>query len=323
MNRHLRFAIVALTLCLCATAAGAQSYPSGTVTIVASATPGGVTDLLARLLAKKFGEAWGQPVIVENRPGANNQLAAEFVAHSKPDGHTLFVTPDRTFVTNPLLYRKLSYDAQNGFVPISGLVRASHALVANPNLPAKDLKQLVELAKSKPGQINYGTWGPASAPHLSMEYLKSLAGIDIVPVHYKGATQALTDVVAGHIQMMFMDIGNVLEPARAGRLKLLGIATPKRLPEFPDWPALSETLPGFEATFWVGLFAPRGTPDAIIAQVNTDTRKALADPAIKAQALDAQHLQAFAGPPEELARYIVAERAKWGDVIKKANIPIN
>lgn len=314
---------VMLAVCSFLPAAGAQVYPSQTITIVASATPGGVTDMLARLLAKRFGEAWGRPVIVENKPGANNQLAAEFVSQAKPDGHTLFVTPDRTFVTNPLLYRKLSYDAENGFVPISGFVRASHALIATSTLPARDVRELVALAKAKPSELNYGTWGPASGPHLSMEYFQSLAGVRLVPVHYKGSMQAMTDVVAGHIQMMFMDLGNVLEPAQGGKLKLLGIATPKRLKQFPDLPALAETLPGFEATFWVGLFAPRGTSDAIVKQLNAEVRKIFADPTVQAQFLEQQYLETFADTPAALANYIKSEREKWGSVIHEAKITVN
>ncbi len=322
MIQRLRPFLVLLILCALGTTAGAQQYPSQTITIVVSATPGGVTDVIARVLAKRLSEAWGQPVVVENKPGANNQIAAKFVSQAAPDGYTLFVTPDRTFVTNPLLYSKLSYDAAGGFVPVSGLVRASHALVAAASLPANNIKELIALAKAKPDELNYGTWGPASGPHLSMEYFKSISGTKIVPVHYKGAMQALTDVMGGQIQMMFMDIGNVLEPVKTGRLKLLGIATPTRMKQLPDLPAVAETLPGFSATFWVGLFAPRGTPAAIVERLNTETRKLFAEPGVQSL-LDKQYLEAFADTPAALTKYIKAEQEKWGGVIRKANIPVN
>jgi tripartite-type tricarboxylate transporter receptor subunit TctC len=322
MTACLRPILALLILYSFGSAVGAQPYPSQTITIVASATPGGVTDVMARVLAKRLSESWGQPAVVENRPGANNQIAAKFVAQSKPDGYTLFVTPDRTFVTNPLLYQKLSYDAADGFVPVSGLVRASHALVASPSLPANDMRELIALAKAKPDELNYGTWGPASGPHLSMEYFKSIAGVKVVPVHYKGAVQALTDIMGGQIQMMFMDIGNVLEPAQVGRLKILGIATSARLPQLADLPAIAETLPGFSATFWVGLFAPRGTPEPIVTKLNTEVRKLLAEPSVQA-ILDKQYLESFADTPAALTNYIKAEQEKWGGVIRNANIVVN
>jgi tripartite-type tricarboxylate transporter receptor subunit TctC len=192
--------------------ARAQTYPSQTITIVVGSQPGGTTDLMARLLAQRLSSAWKRPAVVENRVGANNQVAGDYVRRSSPDGHTLWVTPD-SFVTNPVLNSKVSND---GFAPISGLVRAHHTLIAHPSLAANNLSELIALAKAKPDALNYATSGFGSAGHLSMEYLKSRAGMKFTGVHYKGATPALTDVIAGHVQLMFHDIGNVAEAARAG-----------------------------------------------------------------------------------------------------------
>src|SRR5262249_4137020 len=183
--------------------AAAQTYPMRPITIVVPATPGGVTDVLGRMLARHLSEAWGQQVIVENKPGANNQLAAELTAKAAPDGYTLFIAPEVTFVVNPSIYPRLDYDPVKDFTPISGLVIINHALIVHPSVPATNVNELIALAKARPGELNYGTYGLGSTGHLNMAMLETLAGVKLVPVHYKGAAPALTDVVAGHIQMMF------------------------------------------------------------------------------------------------------------------------
>ena len=189
MSHWLRVAAALAGIVLAATAAPAQNYPSKPVTIIVPASPGGVTDALGRVLAQRFGEAWGQQVIVENKPGANNQIAAEYVAKSPADGHTLFIGPEVTFVVNPSLYGRLGYDPVNDFVPITGLVTINHALIVNPSLPVDNVKDLLALAKAKPGELNYGTFGIGSSGHLNMELLQALAGVKLQAVHYKGATQ--------------------------------------------------------------------------------------------------------------------------------------
>jgi tripartite-type tricarboxylate transporter receptor subunit TctC len=311
-----RLVLGALFCALAALPARAQGFPSQTVTIVVGSQPGGTTDLLARVLAQGFSTAWGNPVVVENKVGANNQIAAEFVNRAKPDGHTLWVSPD-SFVTNPLLNPALS---AGNFAPIVGLVRGHHALAAHAALPANTLAELIALARRKPGEIPYGTSGFASAGHLSMEYLQSQAGVGFTAVHYRGATPALNDVLGGHVQLMFHDIGNVAAAANTGKLKILGIGSAARLPAFPDLPALAESLPGFEAGAWWGLFAPRETPPAIVAQINAQARAVLADPGIQAQLIKAHNLPLFAGSPQDLAAHIEGERSKWQKVIQAANI---
>lgn len=316
---HLWRGFIGLLLVSFATTAPAQTYPNQNITIVVGSQPGGTTDLLARVIAQRLTEAWGQAAVVENKVGANNQLAADFIARAKPDGHTLWVTPD-SFVTNPILNPKLSYE---GFVPVTGLVRASHTLVAHPSVPAGNLRELLDLAKAKPGALNYGTSGFASAGHLSMEYLQSLAGIKLTGVHYKGATPALNDVIAGHIQLMFHDLGSVAESAKAGRTKIVGIGAPARLPDFPDIPVLAETLPGFEAGAWWGLFAPAGTPPDVVTKINEQVRKVFAEPAVQAQLIAPHHYQVFTGPPQALTDFVGRERSKWEKVIREADIKVN
>jgi tripartite-type tricarboxylate transporter receptor subunit TctC len=250
--------------------------------------------------------------------GANNQVAGEFVRRAAPDGHTLWVTPD-SFVTNPVLNSKLS---NHGFTPITGLVRAHHTLIANLSLPVSNLADLIELAKTKPTELDYATSGYGSAGHLSMEYLQSRAGVKFTGVHYKGATPALTDAIAGHVQLMFHDLGNAAQPASAGKIKLLGIGAAARVAKFPELPAIAEMLSGFEAGAWWGLFAPGGTPDAVVRQINAEVQQILLDPAVQAQLIAPHYLQVFTGPPVELSDFVNRERVKWQTLVRDAKITI-
>jgi tripartite-type tricarboxylate transporter receptor subunit TctC len=311
----------ALVLISATTTALAQTYPSKPVTIIVPAAPGGVTDALGRVLAQRFTEAWGQQVIVENRPGANNQIAAEYVAKSAPDGHTLMIGPETTFVVNPSLYEKLAYDPVNDFTPITGLVTINHALIVNPALPVDNVKDLLALAKQKPGQLNYGTFGIGSSGHLNMELLQTLAGVKFQAVHYKGATPALTDVMAGHIQMMFISVGSAVPQWKAGKVKLLAVGARKRMALLPEAPTVAESgLPGFEAVSWFGLFAPAGTPRPIVDKINGEIRRIFADPEFKKNFLDRQYFESIAGTPEELAAYLKSEEQKWSKVIRDAKV---
>ncbi|MFL5062234.1 MAG: Bug family tripartite tricarboxylate transporter substrate binding protein [Xanthobacteraceae bacterium] len=321
MAQWLRTSVALACLSLAATAAEAQTYPAKPITIIVPAAPGGVTDSLGRMLAQRFTEAWGQQVVVENKPGANNQIAAEYVAKSAADGHTLLVGPEVTFVVNPSLYSKLSYDPVNDFTPITGLVTINHALIVNPSLPVDSVKDLIALAKSKPGTLNYGTFGVGSSGHLNMELLQALAGVKLQPVHYKGATPALTDVMAGHIQLMFISVGSAVPQWKAGKVKLIAVGAADRMPLLPEAPTVAESgLPGYEAQSWFGLFAPAGTPRDIVAKINGEVRRTFADPEFRKSFLDRQYFTSIVGTPEQLTEYLKLEEQKWGKVVRDAKV---
>ena len=299
------------------------SYPAKPVTIIVPAAPGGVTDALGRTLAQHFTDAWGQQVIVENKPGANNQIAAEYVTKSAPDGYTLLIGPEVTFVVNPSLYPKLPYDPVKGFTPISGLVTINHALIVNPALPVHNVKELIALAKQKPGEINYGTFGIGSSGHLNMELFQALSGTRFQAVHYKGATPALTDVMAGHIQMMFISLGSAVPQWKADKVKLLAVGAANRMALLPEVPTVAESgLPGYEAVSWFGLFGPPGMPAEIVAKISEQVRTTFSDLEIKQDFLDRQYFESIAGTPQELVSRIRSDEPKWRKVIHDANVRV-
>jgi tripartite-type tricarboxylate transporter receptor subunit TctC len=315
---------VAAALLLALTGASGQTYPSRPVTIVVPASPGGVTDMLGRILAKRISDKWGQQGIVENKPGANNQLAAEHVAKAAPDGYTLFVGPESTFVVNPSIYPKLNYDPVKDFTPITGLITINQALLVNPELPVNSVKELLALARAKPGELNYGTFGIGSSGHLNMELFQSEAGIRLTPVHYKGATPALTDVMAGHIQLMFISIGSAVPQWKAGKVRMLAVGARRRLADLPDVPTVAESggPPGFESVSWFGLYGPAGMPADIVAKINTEVRDMFADPEVRKTFLGPQFFEPLVDTPAELAGYLDAERKKWSKVIRDAKIKV-
>jgi tripartite-type tricarboxylate transporter receptor subunit TctC len=299
----------------------AQDYPAKPITFVVPATPGGVTDLIARAVGQRLTERLHQQVVVENKPGATNQIAAEYVARSAPDGYTLLVSPEATFVINPFLFAKLPYDPVKDFAPVTGLISIQHALVVNPSLPVTSVADLIALGKKEPGALNYGTYGVGSTGHLNMEMFEALAGVKFVPVHYKGATPALTDVMAGHIQMMFISLGSAVPPWRAGKVKLLAIGGKRRLPQLPDVPTIAETgLPGFEAVSWFGLFAPAGTPDPVIGKLNAEVRRVFADASFRQTVLEPQFFEDMTASSQEFSAFLKIDAKKWSQVVRDAHI---
>jgi tripartite-type tricarboxylate transporter receptor subunit TctC len=304
------------------TAARADSYPSKTITIIAPASPGGVTDLLARMLARRFIADWGAQAIVENKPGANNQVAAEYVARQPGDGTTLFIGPETTFIVNPSLYPHLAYDPVKDFTPIAGLVSINHALVLNPSVPADSVKDLISLGKAKPGQLNYGDYGVGSSGNLNMEMFKAVTGVNFVAVHYKGATPALEDVMAGHIQLMFISTGSAMPQAKAGAVKIIGFGAEKRMALLPEVPAIAETVPGFTAVSWFGLFGPAGVRADVVEKINAEVRAVFADPKVQHDFLDAQYFESLAGSPAALAERMRSEEPKWRKLIRDSHISV-
>ena len=303
------------------TAAAADNYPSRPITIIVPASPGGVTDMLGRLLAQHFIADFGAQAVVENKPGANNQVAAEYVTHQAGDGYTLFIGPESTFIINPALYGHLPYDPAKGFTPISGLVQIDHTLILNPTVPANNVKELIALDKEKPGQLNYGTYGVGSSGHLNMEMLKAMTGTKFVAVHYKGAAPAMQDVLGGQIQMMFVSTGTAMPQVKAGTVKMIAIGAPKRLALLPDVPTIAESgVPGFAAVSWFALFGPAGMPPDVVKKLNDEVRKIFADPNVQKTFLDAQYFESIAGSPEDVTKRIAVEEPRWRKLIEDDHI---
>ena len=308
---------------LFAAAASAQSYPEKPVHITVPYAPGGITDVIARALAQRLTEAWGQQVIVENKPTGAGIVGIDAVAKSAPDGHSLLVAADAAFVTAPHTYSKLPYSPDRDFVAITGLGISPQALIVHPSVPVRTLGDLIDLAKKKPGELNYGTFGIATSGHLNIVLLESMTGTKFTPVHYRGATPALTDTIAGHIQMMIVSIGLVAQPWQAGQLKVLGFGSTTRIPEFPDVPTLAESgLPGYEAGSWYGLFAPKGTPRAIVDKLNSETRRIFNDAQFREKVLAPSFIYSIVGSPEDFTARIRRDSEKWGKVIRDANIKV-
>jgi tripartite-type tricarboxylate transporter receptor subunit TctC len=298
-----------------------QGYPSKTVTLVAPTAPGGVIDRICRMLAARFSDAWKAQVVVEHRPGANNQIAAEYITKAPPDGHTLLVSPEVTFAVNPSLYKKLPYDPVKGFTPVTGLVIINHALILHPSMPVTNVKELIALAKQKPGALNYGTFGAGSSGHLNMEMLQTMSGAKFTAVHYKGATPALTDVIGGHIQMMFVSVGTAVPQWKAGKVKFIAVGAAKRMPLLPEMPTVAESgVPGYEAVSWFGLFGPPGMPAEVTAKINATVRAIFADPELR-KTLDREYFTPIVGSPEELTERIRNDEPKWRKVIQNAGLP--
>src|ERR671919_291359 len=246
----------------------AHAWPTKPVRIVVAYPPGGGIDVLARQLADKLTPAWGQPVVVENKPGANTIVAADAVAKSAPDGSTVLMTTDATFSINPHLYAKLPFDTQRDFIPVTMLVLLHQLLVAHPSLPANTLQELISLAKTKPGSINYASYGSGSQPHLAGEMLKNKAGIDLVHVPYKGISLAVPAVIAGEVQLTFAGIATSSGPLKAGRIKALAIGGASRSPLFPKVPTFAELgYPEVETHAWFGLFVPAGAPREALTRI--------------------------------------------------------
>ena len=324
MRKFKMLAVALATVLSIATTAGAQTFPTKPVSIIVTSAPGGAADATARVLALNLGKIWNQQVLVENKPGGNTQIAADYVAKAAPDGHTLLLGPDVTFTVNPHLYRKLSYDPVKDFEPITGLTVLHQALVTHPSLPANSVAELIALAKAKPNALNYGTFGLGSAGHLNMEALQSQAGMKLTAVHYRGAAPAMTDVIAGHIQLMFVSFGSALQSWKGGQLKMLAIGSPKRLPDYPDLPTVAEGgLPGFQAKSWFGLFATGGTPQPIVTKINADVRKIVDSPEFAKTFLSKQMMQSITSTPEAYAELIRTDSRLWAKVIAAANLKID
>src|SRR3954467_11109322 len=300
----MRLALALLLACV-AVAAQAQTWPSKPVRIVVAYPPGGGIDVMGRQLAEKLTGMWGQPVVVENKPGANTIVATEAVAKSPADGYTVLLTTDATCSIDPHLYAKLPFETQRDFIPVTMLVRVQQLLAPNPSLPANTLDELIALAKEKPGTINYASYGSGSQPHLSGEMLKYKAGIDLVHVPYKGISLAVPAVMAGEVQLTFAGIATSMGPLKAGRIKALAIGGAKRSPLLPQVPTFAELgFPEVETHAWFGLFLPANSPAQAATRIYSDTRKIIDEPDFRQKQLIDKGYDVVGSSPEEFAAYI-------------------
>ncbi len=308
-----------LALALAASTAFAQSWPSRPVKLMVGVPPGGPTDTVARAIAPDLSEALGQPVVIENRPGASAVIATDAVAKSAPDGYTLaFIYI--THATNPALMEKLPYDTLRDFAPVSMVGWQSMVLLANPSFPAASVKEVIELAKAKPGAIDYGASDSGSAPHLAGELFKMMANIDLTPVYYKGTAPALTDLIAGHIPLMFVSNVSAMPQVKAGKVKALAVTGRTRAAVAPEIPTVAESgLPGYEVYGWYGIAAPAKTPRAVIDRLHAEVAKIARNPKMK-ERLAGQGLELVGNSPEEFDAFIRAEVAKWGEVLRRAGL---
>jgi tripartite-type tricarboxylate transporter receptor subunit TctC len=308
---------LALGLALFAAHAGAQ-YPDKPVKIIVPFSAGGFTDSLARIVAQELQKKWGQPVIVDNRPGAGGNIGAEVAAKSPPDGYTFFLATNTTHGINPTLYRTIGFDAVKDFDPVVLLVTTPNLLIVNPQLGINSVPELIAAAKADPAKFNYGSTGVGSSVHLQAEQFKSTVGIKMAHIPYKGSSQALTDVISGQVQVMFDNFLFQLPHVRGGKVKAIAITAQKRSPLIPDVPTMTEMgVPGFEYGPWFGLVAPAKTPPAIIAKVNADVNVALQSKDVQDKLQGAEIL---GGTPQQFAAFIAQEIAKWGKVIRDLDL---
>jgi tripartite-type tricarboxylate transporter receptor subunit TctC len=298
--------------------AAAQSYPSKPVTIITAFTPGGPSDLLARIVGKKLSDILGQPFVIDGRPGGGGNIAAEYVARSKPDGYTLLLGNNSILATNKALYKKLGYDPEKDFRTISFIGTQPNILVLSPKVKANTMAELIALAKANPGKLSYASSSYGAAAHLAAELFKKEAGVDITVISYKGAAPALQDVIAGEVDIMFATAASVIGHIKNGTLRALAVTTPKRTPLLPDMPTVAELgLPGFDATTWHGLVAPVSTPDDVIQKLHTATVAALKEPETRKSLIDLG-VDIVGSTPEEFEAYVKSEIPKWSAILQNS-----
>ncbi len=317
-RRFLHLAAGAAALPAASRLARAQSYPSRPVRVFVGFPAGSSADVFARVTGQWLAERLGRPFIIENRPGAGSSTAAETAVRAPPDGHTLLWTTAAN-TTNTAFYPKLTFDLIRDIAPIASIVRTYFVLVVNPSIPASTLREFIAYAKANPDKISIGIGGNGSLFHLASELFKMMAGVDVVDVVYRGDVLALTDLLGGQVQAMLVGSSAAIEQMKAGKLRALGVSTATRRDELPGIPAIAEFVPGYEATGWQGLGAPKGTPSEIVDRLNQEINAGLAQPAMKAR-LAEQGGAALAGTPADFGKLIADDTQKWGNVIRAANI---
>ena len=315
-RQFLHLAAGAAALPALARFAWAQTYPSRPVRLIVPIAPAGATDILARLMGQWLSERLGQPFVIENRPGAGTNIGTEVVVRAPADGYTLLLVSSDSAI-NATLYEKLSFNFIRDIAPVAGIVRLPFLMLVNPSVPAKTVPEFIAYAKANPGKINMAS--PGNAPHLAGELFKTMAGLNLVHVPYRGGAPALTDLISGQVQVMFLSPAASIEYIRSGRLRALAVTSATRWEGLPDLPTVVDFLPGYEASAWFGVGAPKNTPSEIIDKLNKEINAALSDPKIKARLADLGGT-VLSGSPADFGRLIADETEKWGKVIRAANI---
>ena len=322
MNRF-HTVVSGLILSLAASVAAAQAWPNKPVKLIVPYPAGGLTDVLARGLSAEIVKLWGQTLIVENRPGASQMIGAEALVKSPPDGYTLAMLDKTPLAINPYLFSKLPYDPLKDFAPVINMVQTSQVLVAHPGLPANNVSQLIELAKSKPGGINYGTFGPGSITHLDTEAFAAAAGIQLTHIPYKGIAEVLPAVASGQIQIALSGIPPMLPLARQGRVKVLGAMMPQRVPVLPDVPTFAEQGYPLVSSSWFALFAPAGTPRPIIDKIAADVGRVITQKDFDERFITGVGLEMLNQGPDQLAATVAADRVKYQQYVKNVGVKLD
>jgi tripartite-type tricarboxylate transporter receptor subunit TctC len=322
MTRLLSF-IAAALLCLCAPIVHAQGFPSRTVVLVNPYAPGGPADVVARAVAEKLQQAWGQPVLVESRAGANGAIGIRYVAAAPADGHTLVVMPIGNAAILPYMSSELGYDIEKEFVPVTMMANVENVLAVSPQTPAKNLQELVALARAKPGQLTFASPGQGSIAHVGVELLMVSQQIDLQHVPYKGVAPALNDVMGGHVTMILGQASSLLPMVKSGKMQAIGLASLKRSPAAPEMATLAEQgVPGFEVVAWYALMAPAKTPKNVVAKIAADVSKALQDKDVR-ERFAALGVEPVGGTPEEFAATLVRDRARWSELVKRQKLKLD
>jgi len=307
---------IAVLVLACAGTAGAQTFPAKPVRLVVGFVAGGPSDFVARLVGQGMSERLGQQVVVENRPGASGIVGAELVAKAPPDGYTIYLASQTTHAVAPAMYSKVGYDSLRDFAPVARVAHNPLLMVVHPSVPVKSAKELIALARARPGEINFGTGGIGSSPHMSMELVKSMTKIDMVPVHYKGDGAAIIDLLGGHIPVFQASIGTLLPHVRGGRMRGIAVTSLQRSSMAPEIPTWNESgLTGLEVLTWFGLVATAGTPRQVITRLNADALQAVSAPAAREQLLK-NGFEILSNTPDEYAEYLKQEVARWGKIVR-------
>ena len=319
ITRYFRSLSVLIFIAFVSQVSHAQDYPTKPIKIVVPLPPGGSNDVLARLIGQKMTESFGQPVIVENRPGAAGNIATEFMTKAAPDGYTIGIAPNQTVAVNPVLYPKLSYDVLKDLEGISMLGRVPMVLVVSPKMTAKSVGELIAQAKASPDKLTYASAGSGSPQHMAAEVFKSMTGTRLIQIPYKGSAPALIDVLAGTVDVMFCPINSALPHIRSGKLRALGTTGTSRLALLNGVPTIAETVPSFESDIWIGMITPAKTPPAIVTKLNSELRRILSLPDVKEKLAD-QGIDAESSSAADFTKLIATDQKRWAAVIKAADI---